>query len=87
MKSAVKIELFYTLMCPNCKIMKHLLDEVLPSYGEKFKLTKSFAGSPAGMIRTMKMGIHTVPTLVINNEIVFKSVPNKQELINKLNLY
>jgi hypothetical protein len=28
-----------------------------------------------------------VPTLLINNEIVFKSVPSKQELINKLNTY
>jgi len=45
------------------------------------------ANAPLGMIKTMKLGIHTVPALLINNEIVFKQVPTKQELINKLNSY
>jgi len=39
------------------------------------------------MIRTMKLGIHTVSTLLINDVIVFREVPAKQELINKLNMY
>ena len=83
----IKIELFYTLTCPNCKILKRLLNEVLPTYGNKFELKQTLANMPAGMFRTMKLGIHAVPTLLINNEIVFRSVPAKQELINKLNNY
>ena len=83
----IVIEMFYTLTCPNCKIFKRLLDEVLPNYGEKFRFTKSLANLPFGMIRTLKLGIHTVPTLLINNEITFRSVPSKEELINKLNSY
>jgi hypothetical protein len=40
-----------------------------------------------GMIRTLKLGIHAVPALLINNRLVFRSVPTKEELINKLNSY
>lgn len=87
MKQKIIIELFYTLTCPNCRIMKHLLDEVLKNYPDKFELKKTNASLPFGMVKTMKLGIHTVPTLLINNEIAFKSVPTKQELVDKLNKY
>lgn len=83
----ITIEMFYTLTCSNCKILKRMLEEVLPQFNEKFQFKKSLANSPLGMIRTMKLGINTVPTLLINNEIVFKVVPTKQELINKLKMY
>ena len=56
-KNAVTVEMFYTLTCPNCKILKRMLNEVLPRYGDKFQLKKSLANSPMGMIRTMKLGI------------------------------
>jgi len=86
-KSAVTVELFYTLTCPNCKILKRMLGEVLPQYGDKFQLKKSLANSPMGMIRTMKLGIHSVPTLLIDNKIAFRSVPKKEELISTLNSF
>jgi len=83
----IKIEMFYTLTCPNCKPFKRLLKEVLPEFGDKFELKTTLANGPIGMIRTLKLGIHTVPTLLINGVIVFREVPAKQELINKLNMY
>jgi predicted DsbA family dithiol-disulfide isomerase len=83
----VSIEMFYTLTCPNCKLLQRMLNEVLPEYNAKFVLKKTMANAPLGMIKTMKLGIHAVPALLINNEIVFKQVPTKQELINKLNTY
>jgi len=86
-QSTVTIEMFYTLTCPNCKILKRMLDEVLPRYGDKFQLKRSLANSPRGMIRTMKLGIHSVPTLLIDNKITFRSVPKKEELINTLNSF
>ena len=79
--------MFYTLTCPNCKILQRMLDETLPAFGDKFVLKKTMANVPMGMIRTIRLGIHTVPALLINNEIAFKQVPTKQELINKLNKY
>jgi predicted DsbA family dithiol-disulfide isomerase len=81
------IEMFYTLTCPNCKILQRMLDEILPTFGDKFVLKKTMANAPLGMIRTIKLGIHSVPALLINNEIAFKQVPAKQELITKLNNY
>ncbi len=83
----IKIEMFYTLTCPNCKTLKQMLNDVLPEFGDKFELKTTLANGPIGMVRTMKLGIHSVPTLLINNEIVFRSVPTKEELINKLNNY
>lgn len=87
MKKPIVIEMFYTLTCPNCKILKRMLDDVLPQFGDRFKLKKSLANSPIGMIRTLKLGIHTVPTLLIDNVVVYKSVPSKDELIKKLSSY
>jgi len=64
-----------------------MLEDVLPGFGNKFVLKKSLANMPLGMIKTMKLGIHTVPTLLIDNQIVFRSVPTKAELINLLKRY
>ena len=83
----IPVEMFYTLTCPNCKVLKHMLYEILPQFGDKFEFKKSLANSPIGMVRTMKLGIHAVPVLLINREIVFRKVPNREELINKLNSY
>ncbi|MFZ4400760.1 MAG: thioredoxin family protein [Bacteroidales bacterium] len=87
MNNPVIIEMFYTLTCPNCRILKKMINDIIPSFGDKFIFKKSMASSPIGMIRTMKLGIHSVPTLLINNEVIFRSVPTKEELINKLKLY
>jgi len=64
-----------------------MLKEILPEFGDKFKLETTLANLPTGMIRTMKLGIYAVPTLLIANEIVFREVPSKQDLINKLKTY
>ena len=86
-KEPIVIEMFYTLTCPNCRTLKRMLQSVLPEFGEKFKFETTLANMPVGMIRTMKLGIYAVPTLLINDEIVFREVPSKQDLINKLKTY
>lgn len=86
-KEQISIEMFYTLTCPNCKTLKHMLDDILPDFGDKFEFKRSLANSPIGMIRTMKLGIHAVPAVLINNKIAFRNVPSREELINKLNSY
>ena len=80
----VKVEMFYTLMCPNCRKLKNMLKEVLPQFGDRFEFSRTLANAPRGMVRTMKLGIHAVPALLIDGEIVFRSVPAKKELINEL---
>ena len=86
-KDPIIIEMFYTLTCPNCRVLKRMLQEVLPEFGEKFKLETTLANLPIGMIRTIKLGIYAVPTLLIANKIVFREVPSKQDLIDKLKTY
>ncbi|MBS4058652.1 MAG: thioredoxin family protein [Bacteroidetes bacterium] len=83
-KEPIVIEMYYTLSCPNCRVFKQLLKDVLPQFGNKFILRMSLANSPRGMIKTMKLGIYAVPALLIDNQIVFKSVPEKAQLIDIL---
>ena len=83
----IRIEMFYTLTCPNCRLLKRLLSEILPEFGDTFEFKTTLASAPLGMIRSMKLGIHTVPTLLINDVIVFREVPDRRELIAKLNTY
>ena len=64
-----------------------MLDNVLPQFGRKFVLKKTNANMPVGMIKTMKLGIHAVPTLLVDQKIVFRSVPTREELINILSSY
>jgi len=80
----MKIELFYTLSCPNCKTLEKLLNQVLPEFNEFFELKKTLANSPKGYFKTLKLGIHSVTTLLINNEIVFRNVPEKNQLKESL---
>ncbi|MEI7830484.1 MAG: thioredoxin family protein [Prolixibacteraceae bacterium] len=86
-ETPIPIEMFYTLTCPNCRTMKRMLQEVLPEFGDKFKFETTLANLPIGMIRTIKLGIYAVPTLLIDHKIVFREVPSKQDLINKLKTY
>jgi predicted DsbA family dithiol-disulfide isomerase len=83
----IKIEMFYTLTCPNCKVLEQMLKAVLPIYGGSFEFKKVLAGSPMGYIRTLKLGIHSVPTLLIDGKIEFRGVPTREQLIDKLNNY
>ena len=86
-KSApIKIELFYTLTCPNCGPLKRMLTEILPEFGDKFVFKTTLASAPIGMLRSMKLGIHSVPTLLINDKIVFRELPSREDLINKLKI-
>ncbi|MBE0638268.1 MAG: thioredoxin family protein [Bacteroidales bacterium] len=85
-KSAV-VEMFYTLSCPNCKVFQRMLEEVMPGYDGRITFKKTLASGPVGYIKSLKLGIHAVPTVLINNNIVFRSVPSRQELIAKLNQY
>jgi len=84
---SISIEMYYTLTCPNCKVLSRMLDDVLPQFGRKFVLKKTNANMPVGMIKTMKLGIHAVPALLVEQKIVFRSVPTREELINILSSY
>lgn len=89
MKSTAKhtIEMYYTLTCPNCKVLERMLKEVWPEFEADFAFKKTLASSPLNYIKTLRLGIHSVPVLLIDNDIVFRSVPERAELIETLTLY
>jgi predicted DsbA family dithiol-disulfide isomerase len=80
----MKLEMYYTLTCPNCKTLERMLDDILPAYSEKIEFKKVMANSPSGYLKTLKLGIHSVPTLVLNGKIIFRYVPEKQILVEKI---
>lgn len=85
MQQPVQLEMYYSMTCPNCKILDRMLNDVLPGYGDKIKLKKILISSPSGYIKSLKLGIHSVPTLVLDGKIIFRQVPEKSALIQKLN--
>ena len=79
-----KLELFYGLTCPHCRTLKKMLKEILPQFENKFELKETLVSSPMGWIKSAKLGIHSVPVLTLNDKIIFRSLPSKNELLNKL---
>ncbi len=86
-KDRIPVEMYYTLTCPNCRMLKHMLEEILPQFGDKFEFKRSLANTPKGMIKTLRLGIHAVPAVLIDHKVVFRKVPSRDELINTLNNY
>ncbi|HRY97617.1 MAG TPA: thioredoxin family protein [Bacteroidales bacterium] len=81
----VQLELFHTPGCPACKALGQMLDELLPGYGDRFRLKRTLASGPMGYVRTLRLGIHAVPALLIGGKVVFRQLPSRQELIETLN--
>ena len=80
------IELFYGITCPYCRTAKRLLNKILNEHPGKFSLKQTLISSPKGMIRRYKLGIHAVPAILIDGEIVFRGLPEEEELKNVLNV-
>jgi len=81
-----RVEFFYSLTCPNCKVLEKMLEDVLPLYSP-IEFRKVLVSSPAGYFRSLKLGIHSVPTLLIDGNVVLRSVPTREELVQKLNKF
>jgi len=76
----VKIEVFYTEMCPYCPAALELVREV----GAKFSdiiVEEVNTSTSEGMARANGYRIFSVPTIVINGKVAFVGVPEKEELI------
>jgi len=61
-----------------------MLKEILPQFGDKYELKETLVSSPMGWIKSAKLGIHSVPVLSLNDKIIFRSLPSKEELIKTL---
>lgn len=81
-----KIELYYGLICPFCKTAKKILKKIIKENPGKFSLKQTLVSSPGGMVKSYKYGIHSVPTILIDDKIVFRALPEEEELKKELNL-
>lgn len=67
--------------CAPCQYMVESVKDILPLYGDKIVWRESLIKSLAGIRRTKQLGVNTLPTMLINNEVVFDNiVPTKEEL-------
>lgn len=77
----VKVEVFYSPICPHCPGAKKLVAEVAASYdGVEVEEVNTY--TKEGMERGMALGIMAVPAIVIEGEIKHVGFPfSRSELI------
>jgi len=65
--------------------MVEAVKSVADSYGDKLTWHESLIKSLSGIRRTQKLGVKTLPTMLINNEVVFDNItPTKAELCKEI---
>lgn len=71
--------------CAPCQYMCEAVKNVAPKYGDKLMWRESLIKSAAGIKRTMALGVATLPTLLINNEVVFDNItPTADDLMKEI---
>ena len=71
--------------CAPCQYMCEAVKNVAPRYPDRLRWRESLIKSAAGIRRTMALGVSTLPTLLINNEVVFDNItPTEEELIKEI---
>jgi len=71
----IKVELFYSPICPRCPEAKRVLLEVLEEIN---------VFSPRGLKRAKKYDIAHIPAVVIENKRKIIGVPKKESLLRKI---
>ena len=72
-------------MCIRDRYMCEAVKNVAPRYGDRLTWRESLIKSAAGIKRTMALGVATLPTLLINNEVVFDNItPTEDALIKEI---
>lgn len=71
--------------CAPCQYMVEAVKSVVDKYGERLTWKESLIKSLAGIRRTQKLGVNTLPTMLINNEVVFDNItPTSDELCKEI---
>ena len=67
--------------CAPCQYMVEAVRTVEPKFGAALQWRETLIKSVAGINRTKQLGVSTLPTMLINNEVVFDNiVPTSEEL-------
>lgn len=71
--------------CAPCQYMCESVKKILPKYKEKIVWRESLIKSKAGVNRMAKLGVKNLPTMLINNEVIFDNiVPTEAELVTAI---
>ncbi|NLL36558.1 MAG: hypothetical protein GX256_03430 [Fretibacterium sp.] len=71
--------------CAPCQYMCEAVRAVEDHYGDKLIWRESLIKSVAGIKRTQALGVATLPTLLMNNEVVFDNItPTKEMLMEEI---
>jgi alkyl hydroperoxide reductase subunit AhpF len=74
-------ELYYSDTCQNCHQLRTLLMEILPKSTKFKEINVSY---PEGKQRASQLNIMSVPTVVIDGDIMFVGRVSKDELMKEI---
>lgn len=71
--------------CAPCQYMLEALKNVMPRFGDKLSYRETLLKSLAGVKRVQELGVRTLPSILLNNEIVFDNIiPREEELVREI---
>ncbi len=75
MNSLVKVEVFFSPVCPHCPRAKKLVAEVAARYGGRVEVEEISTYTAEGIKRGMANEVMSVPTVIIDGEKCFVGFP------------
>jgi len=79
---AVKLELFYSPICPLCPRVKELVMGLDDKVLDNVQVEEVNVYSSEGLKRAEGYGIRSVPAIVLNGKIKLTGVPTRSTLVN-----
>ncbi len=83
----IKVEIFVSNTCPFCPPAKKVVNEVCAKFGSKVEQVETSIDTKAGASRAKKLGISTVPTILIENEPKFVGAVRPENLEAAINIF
>ena len=80
----VRIEIFYSPICPYCSEAKRILLEALEEVKGESLLEEVNVFSTEGLERAKRYGIISVPAIVIENKYKMIDVPRKENILRRI---
>ncbi len=75
----VKIEVYFSPICPHCPAAKRLVADVASRYGDDVEVEEIDTFTPEGIQRGMTNDVMAVPTVFIDGEKKFVGFPFAEE--------
>jgi thioredoxin 1 len=75
------VELYYSDTCHDCHQLRTMLMEILP---KSMKFKEINISYPEGEHRASELNIMSIPTVVIDGEVIFVGRTSKEELLREI---